>query len=307
MSCIKIFSGLKMKQIVLLSGKGGTGKTVMTGALAALVDNKLLVDCDVDAADLHLLLEPGIIERHEFRSGHKARIDSGVCVRCARCLEVCRFNAITKDLLVDPGACEGCGLCARLCPVRAIRMEENVCGEWFVSRTRFGTMVHARLGAGEENSGKLVARIRQRGKELAIAEKRDWVIVDGPPGIGCPVMASLSGVDAVLLVSEPTCSGLHDAARVIELGKQFRIPVLLAVNKWDINPSVTETIERYCLDNGVVIAGRVPFDRSVVDCVVSGKTVMEGGAGVIKTAVANVWKNLSRFVTGSSERNKEAV
>jgi MinD superfamily P-loop ATPase len=296
-----------MKQIVVLSGKGGTGKTVMTGALAAFVDNKLLVDCDVDAADLHLLLEPEIIERHEFRSGHKACIDSGACVRCARCFEVCRFGAITKDLQVDPGACEGCGLCARLCPVQAIRMAENMCGEWFVSRTRFGTMVHARLGAGEENSGKLVARIRQRGKELAIAGKRDWVIIDGPPGIGCPVMASLSGVDAVLLVSEPTCSGLHDAARVIDLGKHFRIPVLLAVNKWDINPAVTETIERYCLDNGVAIAGRVPFDRSVVDCVVSGKTVMEGAAEVVKSAVADVWQNLSQIVTGASERNKEAV
>ena len=281
-----------MKQIVVLSGKGGTGKTVMTGALAALVDNKVMVDCDVDAADLHLLLTPKVVERHEFKSGHKARIDERACVRCGRCLEVCRFGAVTKRLSIDASSCEGCGLCARVCPAAAIAMEENLCGEWFVSQTRFGTMVHAQLGIGEENSGKLVAQIRQKAKEIAKEFVRDWVIIDGPPGIGCPVMASLSGVDAVLLVTEPSCSGLHDAGRVIDLGKHFKIPVHLVVNKWDINPVVTEQIEKYCTDNGVVVAGRLPFDRAVVDAVIQGRTIMESESAGLKAEIIKIWDHL---------------
>lgn len=281
-----------MRQIVVLSGKGGTGKTVMTGALAALVDNKVMVDCDVDAADLHLLLTPKVVERHEFKSGHKARIDERICVRCGRCLEVCRFGAVTKTLSIDASSCEGCGLCARVCPAAAIAMEENLCGEWFVSETRFGTMVHARLGIGEENSGKLVAQIRQKAKEIAQETSRDWVIIDGPPGIGCPVMASLSGVNAVLLVTEPTCSGLHDAMRVVDLGKQFMIPVQLVVNKWDINPAVTEEIEKVCQQNGVFVAGRLPFDRAVVDAVMAGKTIIEGESQGLKNEIVKIWESL---------------
>jgi MinD superfamily P-loop ATPase len=283
-----------MKQIVVLSGKGGTGKTVMTGALAALVDNKVMVDCDVDAADLHLLLAPRVTERHEFKSGQKARIDQHACVRCGRCLEVCRFGAVTKNLFIDTASCEGCGLCARVCPARAVTMEDSVCGEWFVSETRFGTMVHARLGAGEENSGKLVSQIRQVAKEIGKKNACDWVIIDGPPGIGCPVMASLSGVDGVLLVTEPTCSGLHDAARVIDLGKQFKVPVYLLVNKWDINRAVTEKIEKYCQENGAVIAGRMPFDRAVVDAVVAGRTIMESDAPHLKDAVMKIWETVKK-------------
>lgn len=283
-----------MKQIVVLSGKGGTGKTVMTGALAALVDNKVMVDCDVDAADLHLLLEPRILERYEFRSGHKAWIDPRACVRCGKCFEVCRFDAITKNLSVDKGACEGCGLCARICPVQAIVMEESLCGEWFVSETRFGPMVHARLGAGEENSGKLVAEIRQAAKKIAEKDGREWIIIDGPPGIGCPVMASLSGVSAVLLVTEPTCSGLHDAMRVIDLGKSFKTPVYLVVNKWDINPDVTFEIESFCEGQGVMLAGRIPFDRAVVDAVVAGKTIMEGNNPALESEVRNIWERIRK-------------
>ncbi|MFH0753573.1 MAG: ATP-binding protein [Candidatus Omnitrophota bacterium] len=281
-----------MKQIVVLSGKGGTGKTVVTGALAALVDNKVMVDCDVDAADLHLLLTPRIMERHEFKSGVKAHIDQRACVRCGRCLEVCRFEAVTKNLLIDTASCEGCGLCARICPSQAITMKDNICGEWFVSETRFGTMVYARLGVGQENSGKLVAQIRQKAKEIARKASRDWVIIDGPPGIGCPVMASLSGVNAVLLVTEPTCSGWHDAGRVIDLGKHFKIPVLLVVNKWDINPAVTGQIETYCQDNGVAVAGRLPFDRAVVDAVMAGKTIIEGESQCLKNEMVKILENL---------------
>lgn len=286
-----------MKQIVVLSGKGGTGKTVMTGALAALVDHKVMVDCDVDAADLHLLLTPKIIERHEFKSGKKAWINEQTCTHCGRCFEVCRFGAVTPRPSIDASACEGCGLCARVCPTAAITMEDNLCGEWFVSETRFGTMVHARLGIGEENSGKLVAKIRQKAQEIAKEASKDWVIIDGPPGIGCPAMAALSGVDAVLLVTEPTCSGLHDAVRVIDLGKHFKIPVMLVVNKWDINPDVTAQIEKFCIDNGVAVAGRLPFDRAVVDAVIAGRTIMEGETQSLKDEIVKIWENLKRRVS----------
>jgi MinD superfamily P-loop ATPase len=173
-------------------------------------------------------------------------------------------------------------------------MQDNVCGEWFVSETRFGTMVHAKLGAGEENSGKLVACIRQKAAALAKENARDWVIIDGPPGIGCPVMASLSGVNAVLLVTEPTCSGLHDAARVIDLGKQFKVPVFLVVNKCDINPAVTKRIEAYCQENGVTVAGRLPFDRAVVEAVVAGKTIMETDVQHLKDEIIRIWERVRK-------------
>lgn len=287
-----------MKQILVLSGKGGTGKTVMTGALAALVENKVIVDCDVDAADLHLLLRPKIIERHEFKSGQKARIDSNVCFQCGNCRNFCRFGAVTKDLLIDSIACEGCGLCAKICPAKAITMEDNLCGEWYISDTRFGVMVHAQLSVGEDNSGKLVAQIRQVAQEIAQKEAHEWIIIDGPPGIGCPVIASLAGVDIVLLVTEPTCSGLHDATRVIDLIKHFNIPILLVVNKWDINPEITEQIEKFCLNNDVRVAGRIPFDRTIVDAMVLGETIVEGSQEFLKEIVRNIWKSLKNSEKG---------
>jgi MinD superfamily P-loop ATPase len=283
-----------MKQILVLSGKGGTGKTVLTGALAALVENKVMVDCDVDAANLHLLLTPKIIEKHTFKSGKKARIDQNACLRCGKCRELCRFGAVTKDLLVDTSSCEGCGLCARICPAQAINMEDNVCGEWYVSETRYGCMVHARLGIGEDNSGKLVAQIRHVANEIALKGAREWIIIDGPPGIGCPAIASLCGVDSVLLVTEPTCSGLHDTIRVIDLVKHFKIPVQLVVNKWDINPAITEQFASFCLANGIIMAGRIPFDRAIVDGVVGGKTIMEGSNEFLKEIIRKIWISLAR-------------
>lgn len=285
-----------MNQIAILSGKGGTGKTVITAALSAIVDNKVMADCDVDAADLHLLLTPNIIERHQFKSGKKARLDARACVRCGRCFEVCRFEAITKNLLIDTGSCEGCGLCARVCPVSAITMKENMCGEWFVSQTRFGMMVHARLGIGEENSGKLVAQIRQKTKQIAQEFHRDWVIIDGPPGIGCPVMASLSGVNAVLLVTEPTCSGLHDVGRLIDLCHHFKIPTGLVVNKWDLNEQITKDIESFCQERKIHLLGRVSFHRDVVDVVVLGETIMETGNEDLKKQIEKIWINLKMLM-----------
>jgi len=264
-----------MKQIVVISGKGGTGKTVITAAFAALAKNKVMADCDVDAADLHLLLQPNIKERHEFKSGQTARIDKKICQQCGKCIVACRFGAISQDFVVDPISCEGCAFCSYICPVGAIKMEENISGEWFISETRFGPMVHAKLGIAEENSGKLVSLVRKKAKELAEKNNCDWVIIDGAPGIGCPVIASLSGVDCALVVTEPTLSGIHDAIRVIDVAKHFGVPVRLVINKYDLNTEMSEKIEKYCNKNGISLIGKIRFDKSVVESMAEGKTIME--------------------------------
>ncbi len=282
-----------MKQIVVISGKGGTGKTVVTGSLAALAENKVMVDCDVDAADLHLLLHPSVKERHEFRSGVTAIIDKKLCKECGKCLSACRFEAITPDFRVEPFSCEGCALCSNVCPYKAIRMEENVAGEWFVSDTKYGPFVHAKLGIAEENSGKLVAKIRQVALELAQKQARDFVIIDGPPGIGCPVIASLSGVDCALVVTEPTLSGLHDAGRVMEVAGHFKIPIKLAVNKYDLNPAMTAKIVKFCQEQNVPVIGKIAFDATVVKALVEGKTIVEYDADCpASDEVRKIWKDL---------------
>ena len=281
-----------MKQIVIISGKGGTGKTVITGAFAALAKNKVMADCDVDAADLHLLLKPDIKERHEFRSGKTAVIDKKLCNRCGRCISICRFDAITEDFTVDPVSCEGCAFCSHICPTDSIKMKENTAGEWFISNTRFGPMVHARLGIAEENSGKLVTLVRKKAKEIAEQNKADFVIVDGAPGIGCPVIASISGVDCALVITEPTLSGLHDADRVIKVTRHFGILVKLAVNKYDLNMDMTEKIEKYCKDNNVEMLGKIGFDKSIVNAMVDGKTIIEYPGGRAKEEIGNIWNEL---------------
>ena len=283
-----------MKQMVIISGKGGTGKTVLTGALAALAQNKVMADCDVDAADLHLLLSPKIKETHEFRSGKTARIDQNLCRQCGKCISVCRFGAIADDFTIDPIACEGCGFCSFVCPQKAIVMEENISGNWFISDTRFGLMVHAKLGIAEENSGKLVALVRTQAKELAERNGCDWVIVDGAPGIGCPVIASLSGIDCALVVTEPTLSGLHDAARVIEVAKHFSVPVKLIINKYDLNLRMSEKIEKYCGDNNIDFSGKIGFDKSVVKAMVEGKTIIEYKDSPAKEAVIDICEKLEQ-------------
>lgn len=280
-----------MKQILVISGKGGTGKTVVTGSLAVLANNALMVDCDVDAADLHLLLHPSIKERHDFRSGHTALIDPSLCRKCGKCLTACRFQAIKRDLIVEPFSCEGCGLCSRVCPHGAIRMQENISGEWFISDTQYGPFVHAKLGIAEENSGKLVAKIRQLAKELAQKQFRDYVIIDGPPGIGCPVIASLTGVDRAVIVTEPSLSGLHDARRVLGVAQHFGVLTKFVINKYDLNKDMTEKIETFCQENNIPVIGKIPFDKAVVESLVEGKTVVERhscAAGEIR----KIWENL---------------
>ncbi|MBN2120488.1 MAG: ATP-binding protein [Candidatus Omnitrophica bacterium] len=281
-----------MKQILVISGKGGTGKTVLTGALAALAENKVMADCDVDAADLHLLLKPDIKERHEFRSGKTAKIDKKLCEKCGKCLAVCRFDAVSQDFDIDPISCEGCAFCSFVCPQGAIKMQENISGEWFISDTRFGPMVHAKLGIAQENSGKLVSLVRKQAKELAEKNNCSLVIIDGAPGIGCPVIASLSGIDCALVVTEPTISGLHDADRVIKVAKHFGVFTKLVINKYDLNLDMSKRIERYCDNNEVRLIGKIGFDKSIVEAMVEGKTIIEYQKGKASEQISNLWVRL---------------
>jgi MinD superfamily P-loop ATPase len=283
-----------MKQLVVISGKGGTGKTVITGALASLAENKILADCDVDAADLHLLLNPTIKEKYLFKSGATAFIDQARCIKCGKCKEVCRFDAVQNDndYTIDHISCEGCAFCSHICPVNAIEMQENISGEWFISDTRFGPFVHAKLGIAEENSGKLVALVRKKASELAKEQKRDWIIIDGAPGIGCPVIACISGVDCALVVTEPTISGLHDAKRAIKVAQHFNVPVKLVINKYDLNLEMTKEIEEYCQSNNIQLIGKIEFNESIVKSVINGKTIIEYSDEKAKKEVSNIWNNL---------------
>jgi MinD superfamily P-loop ATPase len=262
-----------MKEVVVLSGKGGTGKTSIVGSLAALAKSKVLADCDVDAADLHLLLQPAILEKHDFRGGQTAVIDMDKCVQCGLCQEVCRFHAIT-DFQVSPISCEGCGFCARICPSGAITMQENIAGQCFTSDTRYGTLVHARLGIAQENSGKLVALVRQKAKALAEKQDAAYIISDGPPGIGCPVISSLSGASLALLVTEPTLAAIHDLERILEVCRHFNVPALVCINKYDINEENTHRIENYCLTRKTDVISRITYDNVFTDAMVHGQPVV---------------------------------
>jgi len=284
-----------MKEIVIISGKGGTGKTSIIAAFASLAENKVLCDADVDAADLHLIMEPDVKERHDFKSGHTAIINQDKCTECGLCRDLCRWNAISEDFVVNSIECEGCGVCYYFCPEEAIEFPLNTCGEWYLSETRFGPMAHARLGIAEENSGKLVALIRQEGKKLAEERHLDLLLTDGPPGIGCPVIASLGGATAVLIVTEPTVSGRHDMERVAELAEFFKIPAKLCVNKFDLNPSEGKAIEAFAKEKNISVIGRVPFDPSFTKAMVQGKTIVEfDGLSEGCRAVKDIWKNLAQ-------------
>jgi MinD superfamily P-loop ATPase len=290
-----------MNQIVVISGKGGTGKTVVTASFAALAEEAVLADVDVDAANLHLLLRPEIRQRHAFKAGGKARIDPAACNACGRCLEVCRFDALATDasekVRVDSLACEGCGLCARVCAPAAIAMETPVAGEWFVSTTRFGPFVHARLGVAQENSGKLVAVVAKKAREIAEREGRQLLIMDGAPGIGCPVIASLSGADLALVVTEPTLSGAHDMERIVGLARHFKVRTACAVNKWDLNPDNSGRIEGWCREQGVPVAGRIPFEAGIVGSVVRGVPYVEDARGTAAAAIRGVWAAVLGMLT----------
>ncbi|MEW6067702.1 MAG: ATP-binding protein [Nitrospirota bacterium] len=281
-----------MKQIVIISGKGGTGKTVLTASLAALATNKVMVDCDVDAADLYLLLHPETKEKHEFRSGVTAHINAEICEQCGQCISVCRFDAISENFVVDPISCEGCTICSYVCPAGAITLKENVSGEWFISDTKYGPLVHAKLGIAEENSGKLVTQVRQTAKEMAEKEKMDYVIIDGPPGIGCPVIASITGVDLALIVTEPTLSGIHDMERVAQVSKHFNVPTKVVINKFDINPANSEEIKKLCEKEDIELIAQLPFSQKVSESIVQGVPLVEFCSDRIAQDISFLWERI---------------
>ncbi len=281
-----------MKEVVILSGKGGTGKTSIVGSFAALAQSKVLADCDVDAADLHLLLSPSAKEENEFWSGQVAVIDEENCTECGLCQDVCRFDAI-NDFKVDPISCEGCGFCSHICPVEAIVMEENMAGHWFISDTKYGPLVHAKLGIAQENSGKLVAVVRQQAKQIAEKHGVDYIISDGPPGIGCPVISSLSGANLALLVTEPTLSGIHDLERVLGVCHHFGVQAMVCINKYDINENNTRRIEGYCLSQKVEVAARIPFDNAVTEAIVQGLPVVEYYQGKVTSEIESLWQRIT--------------
>jgi MinD superfamily P-loop ATPase len=285
-----------VKEVVVLSGKGGTGKTSFVGSFAALAKDAVLADCDVDAADLHLLLQPARREKHEFWSGQTAFIAEDRCTQCGLCQELCRFKAI-KDFRIDPISCEGCGFCSRICPTEAITMKENLAGHWFISNTRYGSLVHARLGIAQENSGKLVTLVRQQARQMAEKSGANYIISDGPPGIGCPVISSLSGANLALLVTEPTLSGIHDLERVLGVCHHFGVPALVCINKYDINEDNTHQIERYCLSQGVEVAARIPFDNTVTKAMVAGLPVVEYSRNGVSHQIEALWELVSKSVT----------
>jgi MinD superfamily P-loop ATPase len=277
-----------MKQVTIISGKGGTGKTTITAAFATLARNAVLADCDVDAADLHLILEPEIKYEEEFYGGKVAEIDVTLCNQCGVCQDLCRFDAI-NDFSIDATRCEGCKVCALACPEKAIDMQDKLSGHWYISETRCGPMVHARLGIAEDNSGKLVSVVRQQAKQIAEQEARELIIIDGPPGIGCPVIASITGVDLVLVITEPTLSGLHDMERVLQTAAHFSIPALVCVNKYDINPENTEKIEARCAECGVQVIGKIPYNKNVTAAMIQKKSVIEHNCGEITKAAEKIW------------------
>jgi MinD superfamily P-loop ATPase len=295
--------------LVILSGKGGTGKTSVTAALAALSDERVLADCDVDAADLHLLLDPKVKRSERFFAGKEALILPEHCTACGVCAECCRFDAIkerTSDVggvsyVVDPIACEGCGLCARVCQYGAVEMIEAERGEWFVSDTRHGPLVHARLSIGGENSGKLVTLVRNQASTLAQAIEADLILVDGPPGIGCPVIASVTGADLVLAVTEPTISGAHDLDRAAELVSRFELPMAVCINKTDLNPDMAATIRRACANRGLTVVGELAYDTRVVQAQVEGRSIVEYGGSPVAGQIAKMWESLEKMLTEAEE------
>jgi MinD superfamily P-loop ATPase len=284
-----------MKELVIVSGKGGTGKTSVAASLAVLAERKVLADCDVDAAHFHILLSPSHREKGAFMSGHTAVIDGEACSACGECVEACRFHAIGEDFRVDPAACEGCGVCAHVCPTGAARLEENHAGDWFVSDTARGPLVHARLRAAQENSGKLVALVRKKAKELAEDGGYPLILVDGPPGIGCPVISSITGCHRVLVVAEPTVSGFHDLERVMQVTGHFKIPTLVCVNKWDLRPVLTETIEAFCRANGAGLVGKIAYDEIFLEALARKRTVVEFSDGDAARSIRQIWDRIRQF------------
>jgi MinD superfamily P-loop ATPase len=286
-----------MKEIVVISGKGGTGKTSVTAALAYLAqDDVIVADCDVDAADMHLLLKPENSIRADFFSGVLAQIASDKCIGCGKCAEICRWEAIAKTnekYQVQALDCEGCGYCARICPTSAIEMEEQNVGQWMISEIKSKSkMVHARLGIGAENSGKLVAKVKNEAKKIAAQEQKPFVLVDGSPGVGCPVVSSLSGADLVILVTEPSVAGIHDLKRVYQLVEKFGIPAVCIINKYDINRQKTEELYAFLQQKELALLAEIPYDENFTQAMTLGKTILEHDPDGIGAIIRASWEKI---------------
>ncbi len=286
-----------MKTVTVISGKGGTGKTSLMASFASLLATRsVLVDGDVDAANLSLITGADMLESHDFTASKVAVTDLEKCDSCGLCLKLCRFGAIANDYRIDPVACEGCALCAFACPQEAIEMRDKVSGHWFVSRTNYGTLVHASLGITEGNSGKLVTIVRNKGRELAETTGKEFLLIDGPPGIGCPVIAALSGVDAALVVAEPTVSGIHDLKRILSVCHHFGVMPAVCINRYDLCVEQAKVIEKYCLDGGLLVAGKIPFDRAFIESLAQGIPVTEFNKESLVEKIESVWNNFNKLL-----------
>ncbi|WP_432735795.1 ATP-binding protein [Maridesulfovibrio sp. FT414] len=285
-----------MKQLVIISGKGGTGKTSVVSGLAALGPKKVLADCDVDAADLHLILNPTVVETREFVSGERPAINADLCMQCGLCAEHCRFDAISDNFEVIPEKCEGCGVCSYVCPAKAVTVHPRKCGQWFRSETRFGTMIHAALGIGEENSGKLVTTVRNASAEAAERDGAELVLVDGSPGVGCPVIASLTNADLAVFVAEPTISAVHDLKRVHKLTEHFRIPSMAIINKCGINADQENEIRSFCAEKKIILAGDLPYDTVFTKAQINGLSVVEYDQDGMGRQMEKIWRKMENHL-----------
>ena len=287
-----------MKQLTIISGKGGTGKTSIAAAFASLAKNAVFADCDVDAADLHLILKPEIKKTMSFHGLKIASINKELCTGCKKCFDHCKFNAIDEDINITKESCEGCGVCEYVCPVDAIQMVDRDSGFSYISDTRFGPMAHAMLKTAEEASGKLVTVVRNNAKKLAEENKKDLVVIDGPPGIGCPVISSISGVDLVLVVTEPTLSAIHDLERILGVAYHFQIPAIVCINKYDINLDNTKKIEHYCKSNSIEIVGKLPYDNIVTEAMIHEKTIVEYSKEDFSDTIIDMWNKIEGRLKG---------
>jgi MinD superfamily P-loop ATPase len=297
-------AGRKPKELVVISGKGGTGKTSLAASFAALAGRTLIADCDVDAADLHLILKPEIKERGIFSGSVLAEIDQEKCTACGKCKQECRFFAVEEKIsngktsfFIDQLACEGCGVCHLVCEDNAVNIEDAVNGEWFLSETRHGPMSHARLGIAEENSGRLVTLVRNKLIQLSQESTLSEAVIDGSPGTGCPVIASLTGSDYALIVTEPTVSGVHDLGRILDVTAHFGIPSGVVVNKYDINLEMTEKIKSLARDYNAEYVGKIPYDRSITDAQMQGLSVVEYTESPMTEAIKNIWTKVKPYIS----------
>jgi MinD superfamily P-loop ATPase len=296
-----------MKEIVIISGKGGTGKTSITSSLTMLGGNDLIAaDCDVDAPDMHLLLQPDHAESHDFYSGELAVLDNDKCSSCGICMQVCRFEAISiinDNYTVNKINCEGCGYCSYVCPDKAIEMVVQNVGKWYISNIKSGSkMVHAQLKVGAENSGKLVAQVKNEARKIARENDIKYVLVDGSPGIGCPVISSLTGADFAVIVTEPTASGIHDLKRVKDLVKRFKIKCSGIINKCDINPPICKEIEEYFKEEGIYHLASISYDENFTKSMTVGETIVEYDKGELKNKIEDIWENITDLLETNGEK-----